>query len=361
MKRNPNPTLRVFIFFGVSTFVSIVVCNFLVPFRQSGIIVDSQSALNYSHSYQNLYSPLGYHVCDRGSQCWLFLKREINCSSLFLELLQSFQMKPLWPPPHIHNLSSDLRHEFLLGSASKLSTWYIAEPGGDGSGVLVWKENDAVFAYTQQRCRQNLSFPPYVDSVRLSVALRKHASIVNGLKGAVFGSQTSWVEAVAFFYGAAHVTTIEYYKITSYIPNHEAMKPKEWALNMLSGNYSEVDFAISFSSLEHDGLGRYGDPLSPFADVNSMQRISCYVKQKGYLFLAVPTVSYDEIQFNAHRLYGPLRYPLLTANWRPIDIIYDKKVDSGAFCDNLWDDYRQIRGGDHPVIVLQNVRSSPCS
>lgn len=39
-----------------------------------------------------------------------------------------------------------------------------------------------------------------------------------------------------------------------------------------------VDFAISYSSWEHDGLGRYGDPVDPWGDVKAMQRASCYVK-----------------------------------------------------------------------------------
>jgi hypothetical protein len=39
-----------------------------------------------------------------------------------------------------------------------------------------------------------------------------------------------------------------------------------------------VDFAVSYSSWEHDGLGRYGDPVDPWGDVKAMQRASCYVK-----------------------------------------------------------------------------------
>ena len=34
----------------------------------------------------------------------------------------------------------------------------------------------------------------------------------------------------------------------------------------------------------------------------------------GLLFLGVPLNS-DVLAFNAHRLYGPARLPLLTANW----------------------------------------------
>lgn len=42
---------------------------------------------------------------------------------------------------------------------------------------------------------------------------------------------------------------------------------------------ADVDFAVSYSSWEHDGLGRYGDPIDPWGDIKAMQRAACYVKQ----------------------------------------------------------------------------------
>ena len=35
----------------------------------------------------------------------------------------------------------------------------------------------------------------------------------------------------------------------------------------LDGKWKPVDFIVTFSSMEHSGLGRYGDPLLPFGDL----------------------------------------------------------------------------------------------
>lgn len=84
------------------------------------------------------------------------------------------------------------------------------------------------------------------------------------------------------------------------------------------------------SSLDHDGLGRYGDPLNPQADIQSMKRIWNILKPGnarfvaycgtvwsllcfytgGILFFTVP-VGPDVIVFNLHRRYGNIRLPLL--------------------------------------------------
>jgi hypothetical protein len=47
---------------------------------------------------------------------------------------------------------------------------------------------------------------------------------------------------------------------------------------MLNGSTTSVDFALSFFSWEHNGLGRYGDPVDPWGDIKAVQKASCYVK-----------------------------------------------------------------------------------
>lgn len=79
--------------------------------------------------------------------------------------------------------------------------------------------------------------------------------------------------------GAGHITTVEFRPTISHIPNHQVVQPLDWAQGLQNGTVpSTVDFAFSFSSWEHDGLGRYGDPVDPWGDVKAMQRASCYVK-----------------------------------------------------------------------------------
>ena len=71
------------------------------------------------------------------------------------------------------------------------------------------------------------------------------------------------------------------------------------------------DAVISYSSIEHSGLGRYGEPLDPTGDIDTMNIIKRKLKPKGICLLAVPRDSVDYIAWNAHRVYGPIRWPML--------------------------------------------------
>jgi hypothetical protein len=55
--------------------------------------------------------------------------------------------------------------------------------------------------------------------------------------------------------------------------------------------------------IEHVGLGRYGDPLDPDADVAAMRELQRVVAPGGSLLLATP-VGARRIQFDAHRVYS---------------------------------------------------------
>lgn len=85
--------------------------------------------------------------------------------------------------------------------------------------------------------------------------------------------------------------------------------------------YANVDFVISFSSIEHSGLGRYGDPIDPNGDLHELRKIHCLLKPGGLLFLALPC-SIDTVYFNAHRTYGYIRLPMIMAGFDYIGSFY---------------------------------------
>jgi len=74
----------------------------------------------------------------------------------------------------------------------------------------------------------------------------------------------------------------------------------------------QFDFAASFSSIEHSGLGRYGDPIDPFGDIREMEKVSCLLKKGGLFFVGFP-VGADVLVYNLHRIYGPIRLPMMFA------------------------------------------------
>ena len=57
-------------------------------------------------------------------------------------------------------------------------------------------------------------------------------------------------------------------------------------------------------TVEHVGLGRYGDPLDPIGDIKAFNELNRVCAIDGNLLLVVP-VGRPRIQFNAHRIYSP--------------------------------------------------------
>ena len=60
---------------------------------------------------------------------------------------------------------------------------------------------------------------------------------------------------------------------------------------------------MSYSSIEHSGLTRYGDAPHPWGDLVTMARNWCFTDDAGMAFIGIPTSTVDEIYFNAHRYH----------------------------------------------------------
>ena len=83
---------------------------------------------------------------------------------------------------------------------------------------------------------------------------------------------------------------------------------------------NKFDVCFSISSFEHDGLGRYGDPLNPNGDLESMNRMKTILKPDGIMFLALP-VGPDTLWFNVHRVYGPKRLRKMFESWKVLSYV----------------------------------------
>ena len=118
----------------------------------------------------------------------------------------------------------------------------------------------------------------------------------------VIGSERPWVEACALSQGARKVTTLEYGKITSLHPQVHTLTPAQMRAD--PERFLEAfDAVITYSSVEHSGLGRYGDAMNPWGDRQAVARAWCMTKKQGRLALAVPWCDNDDgIAYNAHRM-----------------------------------------------------------
>jgi len=143
----------------------------------------------------------------------------------------------------------------------------------------------------------------------------KHAAGVRDGRVLVIGSENPWVEACVLEAGAKSVVTLEYGQIDSGHPQISTVTPIQFRDMYNQGLIDPFDAVVTFSSVEHSGLGRYGDALNPWADVLEIARAWCVCKEGGSLTIAVLYGS-DSIRFNADRSYGKIRWPYLTTNWK---------------------------------------------
>lgn len=67
---------------------------------------------------------------------------------------------------------------------------------------------------------------------------------------------------------------------------------------------NSIESLSALCSLEHFGLGRYGDSIDPEACFICFENIQRKLKQNGDLYIAVP-VGKERVEFNAHRIFYP--------------------------------------------------------
>lgn len=65
---------------------------------------------------------------------------------------------------------------------------------------------------------------------------------------------------------------------------------------------NSISSLSAMCSLEHFGLGRYGDPIDPEACFKCFAKIQQKLKRGGRLYISVP-IGQDRVVFNAHRVF----------------------------------------------------------
>jgi hypothetical protein len=263
------------------------------------------------------------------------------CRQLFDKALENVEIE--WPPPK--SPPNGTVDAYTIGGKSVLQHLWTEQRQNGGSGYH-WGRKEFEDLRSQKKIGCGLYSEDHCDEMIL-----KYQSVIENKTAIVVGSQSPWAEASLFNAGARHVTTIEYMKISTDYPNYSALHPSEVARKYLQKSWSLTDFAYSYSSLEHDGLGRYGDPLNPFGDLESLARIRCLLRPGGTLFLSLP-VAPDTVVWNLHRIYGRYRLGLMLLGWNILDIFPETcDVDNPKLYGNYM---------CQPLLVLQKpFLSSP--
>lgn len=215
------------------------------------------------------------------------------------------------------NIPAEMFNEFTLNGQIPVIDWYLDDSRASDHPLLYTKKKITKKIREAQEKKQ--AYYGITDEWLYDV-LNKHS--IRGKEVAIIGSVTPWYESVVIAFGG-YPTTIEYNKIISEDSRLKVMIPDEW-----KAHPKKFDVILSISSIEHDGLGRYGDPLNPRGDLQFMAMAKeQMLKKSGVMILSMP-VGADALVWNAHRIYGPIRLPMLLNGW--------KVVDSSGFSESLF-------------------------
>ena len=97
------------------------------------------------------------------------------------------------------------------------------------------------------------------------------------------------------------------------------MTSKVFIAKYLSGSLPKFDAMVTYSSIEHSGLGRsssrcvkghylsfytfyrYEDGLHPWGDLVTMAKAYCVLKENALVLVGIPLGKESTLVFNAHR------------------------------------------------------------
>ena len=68
----------------------------------------------------------------------------------------------------------------------------------------------------------------------------------------------------------------------------------------------KTDSLSCLHTLEHFGLGRYGDPIDPDGHIKGFRNLVQMVDKGGTFYISFPIGSKERVEFNAHRVFNPL-------------------------------------------------------
>lgn len=208
------------------------------------------------------------------------------------------------PPRYI---PMELYKEYTLDGQIPVHDWYL---DGTYRDPLIYKTEE-IEKNLEKISRRESNYYGNTDFF-LYAALEKNLNSIKNKQVAIIGSTSPWYESIILFYGGIP-TTIEYNKIISLDPRLKVITVDEY-----KNNPCKFDAIISISTFSHDGLGRYGEPIDPNADILDMEKSKSMLVNDGLLFLGVP-VGKDCLCWNAHRIYGPIRLPYLLKGWKIIN------------------------------------------
>lgn len=120
---------------------------------------------------------------------------------------------------------------------------------------------------------------------------------INPLKHIDISSTLHFCTTISAFYPT------EFYDYRPAKLNLSNLVSREGDLNNLPFENNTVECLSCMHTIEHIGLGRYGDIIDPNGDIKAIKELQRVIKIGGHLLIVCP-VGKPRIQFNAHRIYS---------------------------------------------------------
>lgn len=208
-----------------------------------------------------------------------------------------------------HEIPENMKDAFTLNGQIPIYNWYLNDMVP--ANTVIWSNEylqTFIDTYTLENIRSSdtINYESYTGAAKLHLeAFEKYADCIKNKKVAIIGTQRPWIEAILVNFGAKEVITVDY---NVPVCNHSIIKTISYT--DFCNSSEKYDAIVTYSSLEHSGLGRYGDPLNPNGDIETMEHIYKALHNDGLCFLGIP-VGKDYLVWNAHRIYGEIRLKLM--------------------------------------------------
>ena len=155
----------------------------------------------------------------------------------------------------------------------------------------------------------------------------------------VIGCERGFYPAMAAFSGAS---AVDIYDIRPVQVNYPEFNAYQIDLSM-TPSIRKYDLIMCISTLEHCGLGRYGDDLNPYGDRRLLAALIRSLKPDGKLIISLP-IGQGILCNNLHRVYSQYRLSKLTHG--------SKLIWHTPITDDMW---KSVSTQHQPVLVYEQI------
>jgi SAM-dependent methyltransferase len=192
--------------------------------------------------------------------------------------------------------------------------------GGDGRFALQW--NDAI---------------PYLNDKTTFTGFDAHyvyhpawaARVVKKINPAVHIDISSTLH---FCTQLSAFIPVRFYDYRPALLSLDNLSSEKADLTSLFFDSDSIESLSCMHTVEHIGLGRYGDPIDPSGDLKAIEELKRVVKPGGSLLFVVP-VGQARIIFNAHRIYDARAIEKIFTGFRLED--FSLVTDDSAFLQDV--------------------------